>query len=108
MFSKTTMFPPVNAPFHVKDACDKAIDGLNTHVKMVIELHAHRLTYGLSKDGSLLKDQLPQAEQWSKENTVTWFSNERATLEFNVKQYGWTEINHVQEDFYNRFEEALV
>jgi hypothetical protein len=75
---------------------------------MTLELHAHVLTYGISIEGYPAKPPLPPATQWSETGITQWLADARDVLEFSVDYEGWTHFNLIQQDFYNRFEEALV
>lgn len=105
---KGLMFPPVNAPSRVKAAWDKATKGLSEQEKLVLELQAHDLTYGLTIDEGLGKEQLPVSEQWSVEGIKQWFLKARDTLEISVQHQGWNEHNLLLNDFYDDFEVALA
>lgn len=49
--ARNITFPPVNAPTHVKDAWDKATEGLSTWDKAVMELNLHTSVYGVEING---------------------------------------------------------
>lgn len=106
--AKGLMFPPVNAPSAVKDAWEKATQGLSEQEKLMLEIHAYDLTYGLTINDGLGKEQVPVSEQWSVEGIKQWFIKARDTLEFSVQHQGWTKHNLLLKDFYNNFEAALA
>ncbi len=106
--ARMMVFPPVNAPDHVKAAWDEATAHMATGDKMILELQMHLSIYGPQIEGQPTKQPLTPTEQWSEENIVKWLAEGRAGLEFNVKHFGWTHHNLVKQDFYNRFEQALA
>jgi len=105
--ARNIMFPPVNAPAHVKDAWDKATEGLSFFDKAVLELNMHISVYGVEINGMSTKQPPLPEEQWSSTNLVEWFATLRSGLEFSVKEVGWTHFNKVQRDFYDKFESLL-
>jgi len=105
--ARNIMFPPVNAPAHVKDAWDKATEGLSFFDKAVLELNLHISVYGVEINGLPTKQPPLPEEQWSSTNLVEWFSTLRSGLERSVKEEGWTHFNEVQRDFYDKFESLL-
>ena len=105
--ARNIMFPPVNAPAHVKNAWDKATEGLSFFDKAVLELNLHISVYGVEINGMPTKQPPLPEEQWSSTNLVEWFATLRSGLEFSVKEEGWTHFNEVQRDFYDKFESLL-
>ena len=104
---RRVMFPPVNAPAHVKDAWDKSTEGLSFFDKAVLELNLHISVYGVEINGLPTKQPPLPEEQWSSTNLVDWFATLRSGLERSVKEEGWTHFNEVQRDFYDKFESLL-
>jgi len=104
---RRVMFPPVNAPAHVKDAWDKSTEGLSFFDKAVLELNLHISVYGTEINGMATKQPPTPEQQWSSENLIEWFATLRNGLERSVKEEGWTHFNEVQRDFYDRFETLI-
>ncbi|NCP63527.1 MAG: hypothetical protein GW763_12290 [Paraglaciecola sp.] len=104
---KLVIFPPVNAPEHVKLAWQKAIEGMPEGDLMTLELGMHHAMFGIRIEGYDQKPVLDPAEQWSQTGIEQFFQELRAGLEFNVNLQGWTHTNLMLKDFYDRFETAL-
>jgi len=105
--ARKMVFPPVNAPAHVKDAWDKATEGLSTWDKSVMELNLHVSIYGVEINGMPTKKPPTPEQQWSSENLVEWFATLRSGLERSVIDEGWTEHNKAKRDVYDKFESFL-
>lgn len=105
--AKSIIFPPVNAPAHVKAAWDKATEGLSFQDKAVLELNLHLSIYGAEINGMPTKQAPSPEKQWSADNLVEWFATLRSGLERSVQDEGWTHYNKVQRDFYDKFESLL-
>lgn len=105
--ARNITFPPVNAPTHVKDAWDKATEGLSTWDKAVMELNLHTSVYGVEINGMPTKKPPTPEQQWSSTNLIEWFATLRSGLERSVQDEGWTEHNKVRRDVYNKFESFL-
>ncbi len=101
------IFPPVNAPAHVKEAWDKSTEGLSFQDKMVLELNLHTSIYGFEINGVPTKPAPSPEQQWSANNLVEWFATLRSGLERSVKEEGWTHFNLAQKGFYDKFEALL-
>lgn len=104
---RSIVFPPVNAPDHVKAAWQDATAGLDETDKMMLELHMHIAVYGVQIEGVAQKTALPPEQQWSQLGIDKLFSDLRGNLEFRVGLEGWTEHNVMLRDFYDRFESSL-
>jgi hypothetical protein len=104
---KLVIFPPVNAPEHVKLAWQKAIEGMPEEDLMMLEIGMHHAMFGITIEGYDQKPVLDPAEQWSQTGIEQFFQDLRAGLEFNVNLQGWTHTNLMLKDFYDRFETAL-
>jgi len=106
--ARTISFPPVNAPARVHDAWEKATEGLSEWDKKTMELTMHISVYGIEINGQSTKQPLSPEQQWSKEGVEQWLATGRAGIEFDVNLNGWTRWNIVKQDFFNRFEAAIV
>jgi hypothetical protein len=105
--AKNIVFPPVNAPAHIKAAWEEATAHLSEQDKMTLEFHSHFLTHGVLVDDKSAKVPLSPEEQWSPEGIKQWLIDARSALDFSVQHGGWTHSNLIQQDFYDRFETAL-
>ena len=105
--ARNMVFPPVNAPAHVKDAWDKATEGMRFEDKMILELNLHISIYGVEINGMPTKQPPTPEQQWSSANLIEWFATLRSGLERSVIDEGWTEHNKVTRDFYDKFESLL-
>jgi len=105
--ARNMVFPPVNAPAHVKVAWDKATEGMSFEDKMILELNLHISIYGVEINGMPTKQPPTPEQQWSSENLIEWFATLRGGLERSVIDEGWTEHNKVTRDFYDKFESLL-
>jgi len=105
--ARRMIFPPVNAPAHVKDAWDKATEGMSFEDKMILELNLHISIYGVEINGMPTKQPPTPEQQWGSENLIEWFATLRGGLERSVIDEGWTEHNKVTRDFYDKFESLL-
>jgi len=105
--AQTISFPPVNAPQHVKDAWEEATVNMTEGEEMMLQLSMHIQTYGINIEGAASKPALSPEQQWSTEGWQKLMKEARSALEFSVGMDGWTRMNVVKNDFYNRFEQAL-
>jgi len=106
--ARNIMFPPVNAPAHVKAAWDKSTEGLSSFEKATLELTLHLSVYGFGINDVSTKEPLSPEKQWSSENLVEWFATLRGALERSVQEEGWTHYNENKRDFYDKFESYLT
>ncbi|GLX76988.1 hypothetical protein tinsulaeT_03280 [Thalassotalea insulae] len=105
--AKTIQFPPVNAPKHVKEAWEKATEGMAEMDAMLLQFSMHTVMYGIDIEGFPQKTPLSPAEQWSDKGVNEFFNQLYGNLEFKVNREGWTEHNIMLKDFYQRFEYEL-
>ena len=105
--AKTIHFPPVNSPQHVKDAWDKATEGMEEFEIAAMQLSMHHMVYGVNIDGMPNKIALSPEQQWSEEGIENLFKDLYSNLEFRVDLDGWTENNVMLRDFYKRFSDEL-
>lgn len=105
--AKNMVFPPVNAPDHVKSAWDKATEGMNESDVMHLQLTMHLAVFCIQIDGQNKAENVSPQQQWSSSGIDFLFSELRAGLDFRVQREGWTEHNSMLNSFYNRFEQAL-
>ena len=110
--AKTIHFPPVNAPQFVKDAWEKATEGMAEFDKAFLQLSMHHSIYGtgINIDG----EQRPSNEkalspslQWSALGIEKLMDARYSNLEFRVAHDGWTDQNKMLKQFYEQFENEL-
>ena len=106
--AQTIQFPPVNAPQHIKDAWEKATEGLSTIDKMTLELTMHTVVYGVNMEGIDKKQPLHPSQQWSAEGLNGFFGDLYSNLEFRVGREGWTDYNKKLERVYQSFEQEIA
>lgn len=104
---KSIVFPPVNAPDHVKAAWKEATAGMSEKDTMLLQMHMHLAVYGVNIEG-MTKAPLSPQQQWSAQGVAELFEALRGGLEFRVDLEGWTEHNKMLLGFYSRFEQALA
>lgn len=105
--ARKMVFPPVNAPAHVKYAWDKATEGLSPFEKSTMELNLHVSIYGVEINGMPTKQPPTPEQQWSSKNLIEWFATLRSGLERSVQDEGWTDYNKAKRDVYDKFESFL-
>ncbi|KEA65615.1 hypothetical protein ADIMK_0137 [Marinobacterium lacunae] len=105
--AKNIVFPPVNAPDHVKAAWEEATAGMDESDTMMLQLHMHLSVYGVQADGLPSSTPLSPEEQWSSGGIEKLFDTLRSALDFRVGLEGWTEHNKMLLGLYSRFEQAL-
>ena len=105
--ANTLHFPPVNAPQYVKDAWDKATEGLDFFDKATMELTMHHMVYGVQLDGIPSKSPQSPSQQWSINGLSALFGDLYSNLDFRVGMDGWTERNLSLQSVYQTFETAL-
>lgn len=105
--ARTIIFPPVNAPAHVKAAWDEATEGMDEMEKARIELHMHLAVFGIQVEGMPQKPVLPPQQQWGQQGIAQLFGLLRGNLDFRVSREGWTEYNQELKALYDRFESNL-
>lgn len=105
--ANTLHFPPVNAPQYVKDAWDKATEGLDFFDKATMELTMHHMVYGVQLDGIPSKSPQSPSQQWSVNGLSALFGDLYSNLDFRVGMDGWTERNLSLQSVYQTFETAL-
>ena len=105
--AKTLIFPPVNAPAHVKLAWESATADLSESDKMTLELNMHMAVFGVNIEGVEGKQALSPDQQWSDQGIDNLFKDLSSHLEFRVNMEGWTDHNLMLKGFYARFESAL-
>ncbi len=105
--ARKMVFPPVNAPAHIKNAWDKSTEGLSPFEKSTMELTLHISIYGVEINGMPTKQPPTPEQQWSSENLIEWFATLRGGLERSVQDEGWTEYNKAKRDVYDKFESLL-
>ena len=110
--AKTIHFPPVNAPQFVKDAWEKATEGMAEFDKAFLQLSMHHSIYGtgINIDGEQrpLKEQaLSPSQQWSALGIEKLMDARYSNLEFRVTHDGWTDQNKMLKQFYEQFENEL-
>ena len=106
--ARNIQFPPANAPQFVKDAWEKATEGMTFQDKFLLEFSMHTSIYGVQMDGIPQKTPLSPQQQWSTEGIDQLFSDLYGNLEFRVGLEGWTEHNQMLSEFYQDFEMALT
>jgi hypothetical protein len=104
---KLIIFPPVNAPEHVKLAWQKATAGMPEGDLFSLEIGMHHAVFGLNIEGYDTKPVLDPAEQWSQAGIEQLFKDLHGNLAFKVGLEGWTKENVMLKDFYQRFESAI-
>ncbi|WP_432472943.1 hypothetical protein [Amphritea sp. HPY] len=105
--AKMVTFPPVNAPDSVHQAWDKATENMAEGDKMIMQLHMHTTVYGFQIEGLPTKEPISPEAQWSETGWQQLLATLRSALEFSVGIDGWTRMNVVRQDFYDRFEGEL-
>ncbi|GGD63884.1 hypothetical protein [Lacimicrobium alkaliphilum] len=105
--ARSIIFPPVNAPEHVKAAWDKATEGMGEMEKALQGFHMHLTIYGIQVEGMPQKPVLPPEQQWGQQGVAQFFGLLRGNLEFRVSREGWTEQNRELKGLYDRFEDQL-
>lgn len=105
--ANTLHFPPVNAPQYVKDAWNKATEGLDFFDKATMELTMHHMVYGVQLDGIPSKSPQSPSQQWSVNGLSALFGDLYSNLDFRVGMDGWTERNLSLQSVYQTFETAL-
>ena len=105
--ANTIHFPPVNAPKYVKDAWDKATEGLSFFDKATMELTMHHMVYGIQFDGIPTKTAQPPSQQWSLSGISGLFGDLYSNLDFRVGMDGWTDRNRSLQSVYQAFETEL-
>lgn len=105
---KTIQFPPVNAPQHVKDAWEKATEGLSMFDKATLELTMHTVVYGVDMEGIEQKQPLHPSQQWSSQGLTGFFNDLYSNLDFRVGREGWTDYNKMLERVYQTFEDQIA
>ncbi|ALS98160.1 hypothetical protein [Lacimicrobium alkaliphilum] len=105
--ARSIIFPPVNAPEHVKIAWDKATEGMSEMEKGLQGFHMHLAIYGIQIEGMPQKPVLPPEQQWGQQGVAQFFGLLRGNLEFRVSREGWTEQNRELKTLYDRFEDQL-
>lgn len=105
---RTIQFPPVNSPQHVKDAWEKATEGLSMFDKATLELTMHTVVYGVNIEGIEQKQPLHPSQQWSSQGLNGFFNDLYSNLDFRVGREGWTEYNKMLEGVYQRFEQEIA
>lgn len=106
--ARNIFFPPVNAPQHVKDAWEKATEGLSFSDKGMMELTMHSVIYGIPIDGVPKKQALHPSQQWSGQGLNNFFNTLHSNLEFRVGLEGMTDYNRMLERVYKTFEEEIA
>lgn len=106
--ARNIVFPPVNAPDHVKAAWEEATADLNESDKMMLQLHMHLSVYGVQTDGLPSATPPSPEQQWSRGGIEELFETLRSALDFRVGLEGWTDHNKMLLGFYSRFEQALA
>jgi len=104
---RTIQFPPANAPQWVKNAWDKATEGMDWGTIAIEQLNMHFAIYGIEIDGVNNKTALPPSQQWSQSGIQGLFDDLYSSLAFSVNLEGWTEKNKSRLGLYERFENAL-
>ncbi|KXI29570.1 hypothetical protein [Paraglaciecola hydrolytica] len=104
---RNMVFPPVNAPTHIKTAWDKATADMSESAVMHLQLTMHLTVFGIQIEGQNKAENMSPQQQWSRTGIDALFSELRAGLDFRVQREGWTEHNSMLNNFYNRFEQAL-
>tara|TARA_R110002153_G_scaffold10418_1_gene41136 strand:- start:11698 stop:12723 length:1026 start_codon:yes stop_codon:yes gene_type:complete len=105
--AKTLIFPPVNAPAHVKSAWESATADMSESDKMMLELRMHMAVFGVNIEGVEGKQALSPDQQWSEQGIEKLFKDLSGNLEFRVNMEGWTDHNLMLKGFYDRFGSAL-
>ncbi len=106
--AKTIQFPPVNAPQHIKNAWDKATEGLSEIDKATLELSLHITVYGVNIEGVEKPQPLHPSQQWSAQGLNGFFNDLYGNLEFRVGREGWTDYNKMLERVYQTFEQEIA
>ncbi|MDU0354142.1 hypothetical protein RS130_09500 [Paraglaciecola aquimarina] len=105
--ARTLVFPPVNAPPFVKQAWNKASEGMQETDLMTLQLHMHLVVFGVQIEGIPTKTPLAPEQQWSADGIQTLLSDLYGALEFAVNMDGWTDTHKMEKEVYSRFEQAL-
>ncbi|MCV2883729.1 hypothetical protein OE749_03305 [Aestuariibacter sp. AA17] len=105
--ARTIHFPPVNSPQYVKDAWEKATEGLSMFDKATMELSMHFQIYGVNIDGLPTKPPLPPERQWSQAGIQALMENAWSNWEFRVNMEGMTDYNRQMQNVYKAFESEL-
>lgn len=105
--ARMLIFPPVNAPAHVKSAWESATADMSETDKLMLELRMHIAVFGVNIEGVNPKQALSPDQQWSQQGIDNLFKDLSSNLEFRVNMEGWTEHNLMLKGFYERFESAL-
>jgi len=105
--AKMVTFPPLNAPHSIHAAWEKATKNMAEGDKMIMQLHMHTAVYGFQIEGQPTKQPLSPEAQWSETGWQQLLATLRSSLEFSVGMDGWTRMNVVRQDFYDRFEGEL-
>lgn len=106
--ARNIFFPPVNAPQHIKDAWEKASEGLSFSEKGMIEFTMHSVVYGVPIDGLPKKQALHPSQQWSGQGLNDFFNTMYSNLEFRVGLEGMTDYNRMLERVYGSFEQEIA
>ena len=101
------IFPPVNAPEHVKSAWESATAEMSEADKLMLELRMHIAVFGINIEGVNPKQALSPDQQWSQKGIDDLFKDLSSNLEFRVNLEGWTDHNLMLKGFYERFQSAL-
>lgn len=106
--AKNIQFPPANAPQHIKDAWNKATEGLSEIDKATLELSLHITVYGVNIEGVEKQQPLHPSQQWSGQGLNDFFNDLYGNLEFRVGREGWTDYNKMLERAYQAFEQEIA